>query len=101
VEEQMVGGLFADPHHPYTAALLSALPERAVGRKLPSISGVVPGQFDRPTGCLFSPRCGYATELCRAEMPVQRGAETGLALCHYPLAGGEPAGHPGPAKVVA
>ncbi len=39
VEEQKVRGLFADPHHPYTAALLSALPERAVGRKLPSIPG--------------------------------------------------------------
>ena len=48
VEEQNVKGLFSNPHHPYTAALLSALPERAVGRKLPSIPGVVPGQYDRP-----------------------------------------------------
>ncbi|MFN4144081.1 ABC transporter ATP-binding protein, partial [Aestuariivirga sp.] len=46
VEEQNVGDLFRDPHHPYTAALLAALPERATGRRLPSIPGVVPGQFD-------------------------------------------------------
>jgi len=101
VEEQLVGGLFADPHHPYTGALLSALPERASGRKLPSITGVVPGQFDRPSGCLFSPRCRFATELCHAEIPTRHGPESGLALCHYPLANGEPTGHPGPTREVA
>ena len=66
--------LFRDPHHPYTAALLAALPERATGRRLPSIPGVVPGQFDRPAGCLFSPRCALATELCRTE-PRRRGVD--------------------------
>lgn len=81
VEERPVQSLFADPHHPYTAALLAALPERATGRRLPSIPGVVPGQFDRPTGCLFSPRCQYATDLCRTSVPVMNHA----ALCHYPL----------------
>ena len=81
VEERPVQSLFADPHHPYTAALLAALPERATGRRLPSIPGVVPGQFDRPTGCLFSPRCQYATDLCRTTAPVMNHA----ALCHYPL----------------
>src|SRR5690349_13535693 len=64
VEEQPVNGLFRDPHHPYTAALLAALPERAHMKRLPSIPGVVPGQFDRPVGCLFSPRCTFATDLC-------------------------------------
>ena len=81
VEERSVQSLFADPHHPYTAALLAALPERATGRRLPSIPGVVPGQFDRPTGCLFSPRCQYATDLCRTTAPAMNNA----ALCHYPL----------------
>jgi len=94
VEQQAVAGLFADPHHPYTAALLAALPERAVGRKLPSIGGVVPGQFDRPSGCLFSPRCHFATGLCVAEVPPRQDAATGLALCHYPLDHGRPRGHP-------
>ncbi len=81
VEEQPVANLFATPRHPYTAALLSALPERSLGKRLPSIPGVVPGQFDRPVGCLFSPRCTYATELCRSTAP---GMNMG-ALCHYPL----------------
>ncbi len=81
VEEQAVKGLFARPRHPYTAALLAALPERATERKLPSIPGVVPGQFDRPRGCLFSPRCAIATELCRSTPPVMQEG----ALCHYPL----------------
>jgi dipeptide transport system ATP-binding protein len=95
VEEQPVGELFADPHHPYTAALLSALPERAVGRMLPSIGGVVPGQFDRPAGCLFSPRCQFATVRCVEKAPPRQGAIAGYALCHYPLAHGRPVGHPG------
>ncbi|MBN8996267.1 MAG: ABC transporter ATP-binding protein [Rhizobiales bacterium] len=96
VEEQEVGPLFADPHHPYTAALLAALPERAVGRKLPSIPGVVPGPFDRPKGCLFSPRCRYATERCVTKVPHRQGALAGFALCHYPLSLGRPVGHPNP-----
>ena len=91
VEEQPVADLFRDPHHPYTAALLSALPERATGRRLPSIPGVVPGQFDRPTGCLFSPRCKLATELCRTTTPPRIAG----ALCHYALKDGVPQGHPG------
>ena len=97
VEEQKVADLFHDPHHPYTAALLSALPERAKGRRLPSIPGVVPGQFDRPTGCLFSPRCAFATELCRTKAPPRLLG----ALCHYPLKDGVPQGHPGPKEKAA
>ncbi len=93
VEEQPVGGLFKDPHHPYTAALLAALPERAKERRLPSIPGVVPGQFDRPPGCLFEPRCRFATELCRT-VPPRQPADLGFALCHYPLIDGRPMGHP-------
>jgi dipeptide transport system ATP-binding protein len=97
VEEQPVRGLFSDPHHPYTAALLAALPERTNVKRLPSIPGVVPGQFDRPHGCLFSPRCTFATSLCRAEVPP-RQVELGNALCHYPLIEGVPLGHPGKEK---
>ena len=95
VEEQEVIGLFADPHHPYTAALLAALPERALSRRLPSIPGVVPGQFDRPTGCLFSPRCRNAVEFCRVVEPKPASPELGDALCHFPLLSGVPLGHPG------
>jgi dipeptide transport system ATP-binding protein len=95
VEEQDVMGLFNDPHHPYTAALLAALPERAQTRKLPSIPGVVPGQFNRPPACLFSPRCRFATDLCRTIVPPVQPPNLGLALCHYPLLGGRPLNHPG------
>lgn len=94
VEQQNIKGLFADPHHPYTSALLAALPERAQSRHLPSIAGVVPGQFDRPKGCLFSPRCQYATDLCRAREPEKAAARYGRALCHYPLDKGIPINHP-------
>jgi dipeptide transport system ATP-binding protein len=95
VEEQPVHDLFADPHHPYTAALLAALPERAKERRLPSIRGVVPGQFDRPPGCLFAPRCRFATTLCTDAVPPRQPADLGQALCHYPLRDGEPMNHPG------
>ncbi|MFO1089269.1 MAG: ABC transporter ATP-binding protein [Hyphomicrobiales bacterium] len=95
VEEQDVKGLFADPHHPYTAALLAALPERATSKRLPSITGVVPGQFDRPPGCLFAPRCQFATGLCETTAPPPAGPALGNALCHYPLRHGVPMNHPG------
>jgi dipeptide transport system ATP-binding protein len=90
VEEQPVSGLFSDPHHPYTAGLLASLPERAgAGRRLPSIPGVVPGQFDRPDGCLFAPRCSFADAACN--VPPPRQAESlGRALCFYPLVNGVP-----------
>jgi dipeptide transport system ATP-binding protein len=94
VEEQPVLDLFTDPHHPYTAALLAALPERARPGHLPSIPGVVPGLFDRPKGCLFSPRCRFATDRCVAVEPGKAGKEDGEALCHYPLRNGVPRGHP-------
>ncbi|OUS35471.1 dipeptide ABC transporter ATP-binding protein DppD [Rhodobacterales bacterium 56_14_T64] len=83
-EEQPVRDLFRTPYHPYTAALLAALPERATERLLPTIPGVVPGQFDRPAGCLFAPRCAHATEICQTTPPLPGGAETGKARCHFP-----------------
>ena len=90
VEKQAIRGLFSNPHHPYTAALLAALPERATSRHLPSIPGVVPGQFDKPGGCLFSPRCKHATDHCRNVAPAQAPETLGRALCHYPLDKGQP-----------
>jgi dipeptide transport system ATP-binding protein len=86
VEEQPAAKLFSAPRHPYTAALLSALPERAIGHnRLPTIPGVVPGLHDRPTGCLFNPRCRYADARCRAEEPRLDRAEGAHVRCHYPL----------------
>jgi len=85
IEEQAVVPLFEAPHHPYTAALLDALPERATERRLPTIPGVVPGQFDRPAGCLFSPRCNFADARCKAEAPPPLQGDTDNARCFYPL----------------
>jgi len=92
VEANATRELFADPHHPYTAALLAALPERATGRRLPAIPGVVPGQFDRPPGCLFAPRCAFAFDLCRRAAPARAASDLGEALCHTPLKAGAPQG---------
>ena len=86
VEEQPVSSLFETPRHPYTAALLAALPERATGRHLLTIPGVVPGQFDRPAGCLFAPRCQFANQRCQETKPTPLGVEVAFARCHFPLA---------------
>ena len=70
VEERAADALFAAPQHPYTAALLAAMPERSTGeRRLATIPGVVPGLYDRPQGCLFAPRCTYATGHSAASVP--------------------------------
>jgi len=91
VEKQKTRDLFREPRHPYTAALLAALPERvAGGERLPAIPGVVPGQFDRPEGCLFSPRCQFVFERCHIERPRPAGPALGEARCHTPLVGGRP-----------
>jgi dipeptide transport system ATP-binding protein len=82
--------LFADPHHPYTAALLAALPERANGRRLPAIPGVVPGPFDRPRGCVFSPRCAYVFDACHDSEPPPAEPTLGRARCLTPLIAGIP-----------
>jgi dipeptide transport system ATP-binding protein len=90
VEKRGVGELFAAPRHPYTAALLNALPERCAGRHLPTIPGVVPGLGDRPEGCLFNPRCTHVTDKCRRQPPALSESAGGAAVrCHYPLTGGE------------
>ncbi len=90
VEQARTKDLFRDPHHPYTHALLAALPERATGRRLPAIAGMVPGQFDRPAGCLFSPRCAFATTHCVVEAPPKAPGNLGAALCWTPLLEGRP-----------
>ncbi|APZ44170.1 oligopeptide/dipeptide ABC transporter ATP-binding protein [Acidihalobacter ferrooxydans] len=78
--------LFEQPQHPYTEALLAALPERAIGqRRLNSLPGVVPGQYDRPDGCLLSPRCAYVTDHCRRAKPALSGITDRQVRCFFPL----------------
>ena len=94
MEEQPAAALFARPRHPYTAALLDALPERAEGKaRLPTIPGLVPGIADRPAGCLFAPRCRFAVARCAAERPSLRPFGGARVRCHFPLDdSGQPTG---------
>ncbi len=86
VETAEVPRIFEAPRHPYTEALLSALPEHNIGqRRLRSMSGMVPGAFDRPAGCLLAPRCAYVQELCRVEKPALCGEPGAQARCFFPL----------------
>ena len=100
VETRGVDRLFAAPRHPYTAALLDALPERSRGsRRLPTIAGVVPGAGDRPTGCLFNPRCGHVQERCQTAQPaLEMDGGDGRVRCFFPLGdAGPPQGAEGAA----
>jgi dipeptide transport system ATP-binding protein len=86
--------IFAAPRHPYTQALLEALPENSVGHdRLRTIPGVVPGAHDRPKGCLLNPRCRYATDHCVADRPPVEDFKGRDVRCFYPLDdAGQPTG---------
>jgi len=81
--------LFENPQHPYTKALLSAIPSTNVDRKKERmmLKGDVPSPIDPPTGCRFHTRCPFATEVCRTETPELRRPEYlkegHLAACHH------------------
>ncbi len=87
MEKRSADQLFRAPQHPYTEALMAAMPERSDGKsRLATIPGMVPGLYDRPEGCLFGPRCTYAnTALCRTR-PALRSWQDGAVRCHYPTA---------------
>jgi dipeptide transport system ATP-binding protein len=86
MEERPASALFAAPQHPYTQALMAALPERNEGlARLATIAGMVPGLHDRPSGCLFAPRCAYAADACRAQRPQLRPWQDGRVRCQFPL----------------
>lgn len=71
VETNTVPEIFQKPSHPYTEALLQAIPELAIGeQRLNSLPGVVPSQYDRPKGCLLSPRCPYKQPQCDTPPPI-------------------------------
>ncbi len=82
--------LFAHPIHPYTEALLSAIPaieaEGAAPHERIVLEGEVPSPIHPPSGCRFHPRCAYATEICRVERPqLQLHGTSRFAACHHPL----------------
>jgi oligopeptide/dipeptide ABC transporter ATP-binding protein len=70
VEEGTAGAIFRQARHPYTMALMDALPTKEKrGRRLYSIPGSVPHPAYRPRGCPFHPRCGYRQDACTTEYP--------------------------------
>ncbi len=86
MEERGAHELFETPQHPYTEALMAALPERSDGlTRLATIPGMVPGLYDRPAGCLFAPRCRDAVDACRAARPPLQQGPQGRVRCHFPL----------------
>jgi peptide/nickel transport system ATP-binding protein len=69
--------LYAEPLHPYTQALLAAVPQPVPGRGRPAAPpGEPPSALNPPTGCAFHPRCPHATERCRVEAPALRTLDT-------------------------
>ena len=80
--------LYGAPLHPYTRALLSAIPIPDANRKRNRIilEGDVPSAYNPPSGCKFHTRCPYATDRCREEVPALRDMGGGHSVaCHFPL----------------
>jgi oligopeptide/dipeptide ABC transporter ATP-binding protein len=78
--------LFSHPLHPYTEALMSAVPVPDPDHRVERIilSGDVPSPIDTPSGCHFHPRCRYAQDICKAEIPPYRNAQNGhYVACHF------------------
>jgi len=85
VEFADTADLFARPQHPYTEALLSAIPvpDPALKRPRTIMQGDVPSPIRPPPGCHFHPRCPLATDRCRVETPVLKaGAPGHMVACH-------------------
>ena len=81
--------LYTKPIHPYTEALLGAVPvpdpRENRARKRVTVTGEPPNPIDPPSGCVFHPRCPHATDVCReVEPPLARYANGHLSACHHP-----------------
>jgi peptide/nickel transport system ATP-binding protein len=86
VELASAEALYAEPQHPYTEALLSAIPHADPDHQSQRIilSGDVPSPANPPSGCKFHPRCRYAKAICSQEEPALRAIKPGhLAACHF------------------
>lgn len=84
IEVQTSEDLHDDPRHPYTKSLTAARPSlTTTSHRLPITPGRPIAAFQVPGGCAFEPRCGFATERCRAERPAMPGSGPGSVACHY------------------
>jgi len=93
VEKALVDDLYEDPRHPYTLALISALPraDRRRDHRLRSIPGAPPNLLTEPKGCPFAPRCEHAYERCRVENPSLDMVAPGHEIaCWIDVKTGEP-----------
>jgi peptide/nickel transport system ATP-binding protein len=80
--------VYAPPYHPYTEALLSAvpIPDPRAEQKQIRLHGSVPSALHPPTGCRFHTRCPRKLgEICELEEPVQQGVQDHVIYCHIPL----------------
>ncbi|MWB78383.1 ATP-binding cassette domain-containing protein [Pseudooceanicola sp. 216_PA32_1] len=83
VELSGKSALYEDPRHPYTQALLAAIPRPEVGVRKPPIRGEVPSMLNRPAGCALCPRCPSAFDRCKTEAPALREVAPGHSVaCH-------------------
>src|SRR5262245_57461161 len=87
VEEAGAAALFGDPKHPYTRALLAAIPEEVPEgggrRRLVALAGTVPDPADPPSGCRFHPRCPERFAPCDREVPPESAPDSGRRVaCH-------------------
>jgi peptide/nickel transport system ATP-binding protein len=83
VEQGEAERLFARPAHPYTRALVSAIPTLGERRERLLLQGDPPSPVDAPAGCAFHTRCPFAVAQCRVEAPTLQPADDGhLVSCH-------------------
>jgi oligopeptide/dipeptide ABC transporter ATP-binding protein len=88
VESALADDFFNKPHHPYSRALLSAVPVPSVKAKYKPelIKGDVPSPFNVPTGCVFRTRCSKAQDICSKVVPENQSiGKKAFVACHFPL----------------